>query len=72
MMDKIKYYLTHDVQRREIARRGRERVLLDGHDVTARMKQMMDIISPLKGWQDSWRLPNEVSDVRLGNYKIQG
>jgi len=49
MLDKIKYYLSHDAERLAIARLGRDRVLRDGHDVTARMKHMMDIIGNCNG-----------------------
>jgi spore maturation protein CgeB len=42
MLNKISYYLTHDAERQEIARRGCERALRDGHDVTARMNQMVN------------------------------
>jgi len=41
MLNKIRYYLSLDEKRREISRRGRERVMRDGHDVVARMIQMV-------------------------------
>jgi hypothetical protein len=44
MLDKISYFLSHDVERREIARRGRERVMRDCPDVVTRMKQMLGSI----------------------------
>jgi len=44
MLDKIKYYLSHDSERQGIAQRGRERVMKNGHDVVARMKQVMKAI----------------------------
>lgn len=44
MLDKISYFLSHDVERREIASRGRERVMRDCHDVVTRMKQMLESI----------------------------
>jgi len=49
MMDKIRFYLSHGEQRNDIARRGRERVLRDGHDVTARMEQMLTAIGMGEG-----------------------
>jgi hypothetical protein len=49
MLDKISYFLSHDVERREIALQGRERVMRDGHDVTARMRQMLGSIQKISG-----------------------
>lgn len=37
---KVEYYLTHEAERREIARRGREKVLAE-HSYVQRMKEMM-------------------------------
>jgi len=48
MLDKIKYYLSHDFERQDIARRGRERVMNEGHDVVARMKQMINTIEKFR------------------------
>lgn len=38
LLDKARYYLAHEDERLEIARRGRERAIRDGHDVTSRMR----------------------------------
>lgn len=39
MLDKIAYYLRRDDEREAVARRGRERLIRGGHDVTSRMRQ---------------------------------
>ena len=49
LIDKVKYYLAHDTERESIARRGRERLLRDGHGVLSRMRQMLDQIRELVG-----------------------
>ena len=51
MIEKIKYYLAHDAERRKIASRGHDRVVRDGHEVTARMKQILAAVETDKGHQ---------------------
>lgn len=41
LLDKIEYYLSHGNEREQIAQRGYERVVQDGHDVTSRMRQFL-------------------------------
>lgn len=41
MMEKIRYYLAHEEQRRQVARSGQLRVTHDEHDVASRMKQVV-------------------------------
>jgi hypothetical protein len=45
LVEKIRYYLAHDEERRAIARAGHERVRKDGHDVTGRMRQMLEVLA---------------------------
>lgn len=45
MIEKIRYYLSNDDKREEIAQNGYNRVVEDGHDVVSRMKYAMDIIA---------------------------
>lgn len=48
LMEKIKYYLGRQELIDEIARKGHERVIRDGHDVTSRMKQFMEVVNSLR------------------------
>lgn len=43
MREKIDYYLSHEDERRQIAERGRERLLRD-HTIEKRMQQVLDIV----------------------------
>ena len=45
LMEKIRYYLEHDDERKEIARRGYERVLSD-HTYEQRLEAILDIVCP--------------------------
>jgi spore maturation protein CgeB len=49
LLDKIRYYLKHEDERRAIARNGHQRLLRDGHDVVARARQVVATIAALRG-----------------------
>jgi spore maturation protein CgeB len=42
MLDKIRFYLSHEAQRSRIAEAGRERLLYEGHEALDRARQMRD------------------------------
>jgi len=48
LIQKLKYYLSHDELRQAIAEAGYLRVVKDGHDVESRMKQVLEWVSQLK------------------------
>lgn len=45
MMDKIKYYLSNELEREKIAANGRERVIRDKHDIISRMEYVLNFIT---------------------------
>lgn len=47
MLDKLRHYLEHDSERREIARRGRERCLASGYSYRAQMPRDWRHVEPL-------------------------
>lgn len=49
MMEKIRHYLANDEQRKQVALAGRRRVTEDGHDVVARMQQVLAWVEGMKG-----------------------
>jgi hypothetical protein len=49
LLAKVKHYLANDAERDAVAKRGRERLLRDGHDVLSRMRQMLDQIRETGG-----------------------
>ena len=42
LISKIKYYIENDNIRKNIAKRGKKRVIADRHDVISRMKIILD------------------------------
>lgn len=48
MMEKIRYYLTHEEERQRVARSGQLRVTHDRHDVTSRMAQVVQWAADIK------------------------
>lgn len=44
LLDKVHFYLKNDAARDRIARRGRERLLRDGHEVGDRMKHLLRLL----------------------------
>ena len=44
MMRKIKYFMGNPNEREKIAKRGRKRVWLNGHDIDSRVKQLLAYI----------------------------
>jgi hypothetical protein len=48
LLDKVRYYLAHDDQRRRIAAAGRERCLKSGYSNHHRMRQMLQEIEKLR------------------------
>ncbi len=49
LLDKVSHYLQHDEEREAVARRGYERLLRDGHDVTSRVRQAIQCIQAYRG-----------------------
>jgi len=45
LLDKARYYLQHDSERRSIAQRGHEKVTRAGHDIYSRMKQWIEDVT---------------------------
>jgi hypothetical protein len=48
LLDKVLYYARHADEREEIARRGYERLLRDGHDVVSRARQAVGVLETLR------------------------
>lgn len=48
MVKKIKYYLSHDEERKKIAVAGRNRLLREGHEIKDRARQIIDTFVSLK------------------------
>lgn len=49
MIEKTKYYLRNEVERKKIAQAGYERLLKDGHEVSDRAKEIIKTFERLKG-----------------------
>lgn len=47
-VDKIKYYLSHEEERKNIAEAGYHRLMQDGHEVEDRVKYVLDIYKKIK------------------------
>lgn len=47
-IDKIKYYLAHDEERKRIAANGRSRLLADGHEVVDRAREIIRVFNEYK------------------------
>jgi spore maturation protein CgeB len=45
LLEKVKYYLTHEEERKKIAKAGRERCLKSGYSHHDRLKYMMEVLS---------------------------
>lgn len=45
LLEKARFYLTHEEKRKAIAEAGHRRVFKDGHDVKSRAKQLMELVS---------------------------
>jgi len=44
LLQKVRYYLANEDERRRIAQAGRERLLQDGHEVGDRVKQVLHLV----------------------------
>jgi len=44
LIQKARWYLEHEAERKEVARQGKQRVERDGHDVTSRMRQFLETL----------------------------
>lgn len=49
LLEKVRYYLSHDERRRDVARRGRVKAVEGRHDVRSRISAMLDIALEVRG-----------------------
>lgn len=49
LLEKVRYYLSHDERRREIARLGHVKAVEGGHDVRSRISALLDIAMKVRG-----------------------
>lgn len=47
-VNKVKYYVAHDEERKAIAKAGRERLLKDGHEAKDRVKRIIEVYEEIK------------------------